>query len=283
MTTNSNSATRRLALTWLVVTGWLACMLVLTLPGNLLLSNPGEFTIDARDLLAFSILMFVAAMAVASIVYLLIPAAIRPPIVALIFALTLLLWLQGNILVWDYGPLDGRSIAWGDHIGNGLIDTTIWILVIVLALAMRELTLKVALGFSAVILAASLVQFGTGALQQSGNAGESGVRKFQIDETLKFRFSNENNVILIVLDEFQSDVFNEVTAQPEYRRVFDGFTYFPDAVAGSNFTQLAIPALLTGTLYDNSVPRSEFMEETFLKYGITTVLKNAGFDVGVYP
>jgi Sulfatase len=262
----------------------LASTLFVTLPGSLFLANLGEFTIATSDLFLFTIPMLLGGLTLAVIVYFLIPAKARPVFVAVVFGLAFLVWLQGNVLVWDYGPLDGRSIAWEEHRGKGLIDTAIWIAVIVLAVALvPRMSFKAALVFPMVILTASVVQLGVAILGQPADANVPSVKKFRIDDTSKFEFSRENNVVLIVVDEFQSDVFSEVTTQPEYREAFDGFTYFPDAVAGSNFTQLAIPALLTGTLYDNTGPRSNFMEETFLKYSITTLLKQAGFDVGIYP
>jgi hypothetical protein len=269
---------------YLAASALLAGTLLVTLPGSIFLANLGEFTIATSDLLLFTLPMFVAAMTVAAIIYWLMPTRARPLLGALVFSLAFLVWLQGNVLVWDYGPLDGRSIAWDQHLGKGVIDAIIWIAVIALSLALvPRVSAKTTLLFPVFILAASVVQFGAALLAQSADADVQSVKKFRIDDSSKFAFSRQNNVILIVVDECQSDVFSEVTGQAEYRQVFDGFTYFPDAVAGSNFTQLAIPALLTGTLYDNAGPRSEFMEKTFLELSITTLLKRSGFDVGIYP
>src|SRR5690606_15040160 len=100
----------------------------------------------------------------------------------------------------------------------------------------------------------------------------------------KYAFSAEQNVILIVLDAFQSDVFDDIIKQePKYASRLVGFTYFPDAVAGANFTEIAVPALLTGQIYDNGRPRQDFMREAFLKTGITTLLNSQGFVADIYP
>src|SRR5690606_17296208 len=60
-------------------------------------------------------------------------------------------------------------------------------------------------------------------------------------------------------------------------------TYFPDAVAGANYTETAVPALLTGRLYDNRRPRGEFMRDAFVEHGITAELQRSGFAVDIYP
>jgi hypothetical protein len=53
--------------------------------------------------------------------------------VVLVFALGLLFWIQGNLLVWDYGVFDGREIVWKDYRLNGIIDSAIWIAVLGIA------------------------------------------------------------------------------------------------------------------------------------------------------
>ena len=48
-------------------------------------------------------------------------------IAALFFAIGLLLWIQGNIIVWNYGLLDGQAIPWEDYFWNGIVDVIVWI------------------------------------------------------------------------------------------------------------------------------------------------------------
>jgi hypothetical protein len=48
-----------------------------------------------------------------------------------------------------------------------------------------------------------------------------------------YQFSPEKNVLIIVLDGFQGDVFQEIIDEsPQYRKRFDGFTYYRDALGG---------------------------------------------------
>ena len=49
---------------------------------------------------------------------------------AVVAALGLLIWLQGHILVWDYGVLDGRDIDWFADAWRGVLDLAIWCVVL---------------------------------------------------------------------------------------------------------------------------------------------------------
>jgi hypothetical protein len=122
-------------------------------------------------------------------------------------------------------------------------------------------------------------------VQTAGAEVAGTIKEYEIDEASKYSFSRDRNVILVVLDEAQSDVFAEIVqADENYARIFAGFTYFPDAVAASNYTALAVPALLTGRLYDNSVPKDRYMQEAFLgESSLLAILKRSGFQVEIFP
>jgi hypothetical protein len=99
-----------------------------------------------------------------------------------------------------------------------------------------------------------------------------------------FKFSRHLNVILIVLDTFQSDIFQDiVTETPELKDSFDGFTYFRNALSGSDATSISIPSMLTASNYDNSVPYLEFVKNAFLGNSLLKTLKEYSFTLDLYP
>ena len=53
-------------------------------------------------------------------------------VVSLILGGSVLLWIQGNIILWNYGLFDGQVIKWSRYSNRGIIDGIIWIVVIVL-------------------------------------------------------------------------------------------------------------------------------------------------------
>jgi hypothetical protein len=62
--------------------------------------------------------------------------------------------------------------------------------------------------------------------------------------------SAEKNVLVILLDAFQSDFFAEiVSGEPDLARIFEGFTYFANAVGPAPTTYLSLPVIHSGVAY----------------------------------
>jgi hypothetical protein len=85
-------------------------------PALLFSHNLNEFSFSSC-----SILLLLAGLALGGWIFCTLllkrlPDSLSVRILALMLAIALLLWLQGNILDWDYGLLDGREIAWGKTI-----------------------------------------------------------------------------------------------------------------------------------------------------------------------
>ena len=47
--------------------------------------------------------------------------------ISLIFAFAFLAWLQGNVLLWEYGLFDGKDITWSKHVLPSLVDSIVWL------------------------------------------------------------------------------------------------------------------------------------------------------------
>jgi len=95
-----------------------------------------------------------------------------------------------------------------------------------------------------------------------------------------FELSADRNVLIFILDTYQSDVFADIVADDSsWRQVLDGFTYFPDATSAFPKTYASVPNILTGTAFDNSQPFPTYMREAFLGNSVPRVLKRNGFDV----
>ena len=49
---------------------------------------------------------------------------------SIVFAVGVMLWLQGNVLLWEYGLLDGREVNWREMRPQGVVDLSLWIIVV---------------------------------------------------------------------------------------------------------------------------------------------------------
>jgi hypothetical protein len=196
--------------------------------------------------------------------------------VAVIFALALLAWLQGTVLVWQYGVLNGQAIDWTVHRNHGLIDVTVWCLVVAGALAAGRFVNRIAVTASVALI---LVQT-LGISLQASRSADRWINHYSFDNAERFAFSRERNVIILVLDTFQSDLFQELLDEDSGLAArFQGFTYFRNAVGGFPSTAPSIPLILTGHYYDNAVPFQDFVRSTYTTASLPQALKAANYHV----
>ena len=263
---------------------FVAATLLLTVPIIIYHYNAGEFTLQFVEFLVFSGIMFVTAVVGTSAVLPLFRGSAFRILACLLFAFGVLCLIQGNLLAWNYGPLTGREIFWERYWTNGLIDSPIWIVGLGLALCYsRRLVAQIA-SVSVILVVLQVVHVALLIPRTAKEEQSASVKQVVIDNSRKFTFSNSTNAILIVLDESQSDVFQALVAQDDLGSDWlRGFTYFPDAVGSSTFTEIAVPGLLTSKAYDNSVPRRRYLKESFLHSSVLSRLVSAGYTVDAFP
>ncbi|WP_250986462.1 sulfatase-like hydrolase/transferase [Methanoculleus oceani] len=252
-------------------------------PSYMYYGNILEIPYFYSDMIWIFLAYSLAAAAIISAILLILKGTIHQRAVALVSALGLLFWIQGHVLVWDYGVLDGREIIWNDYLLNGIIDSAVWIAVLGVALFKAPSIYKHIAVASVLLL---LVQGGGLAAEVYQAPDEPEWKSYAIgyDDTTMFEFSKEQNVVILVLDAFRSDIFQEIIDEnDEYREMFDGFIYYRNAAGGYPHTDASIPLILTGEYYDNSIPRSEFVKTTFSNNSIPQTLMKNGYRVDLYP
>ena len=202
----------------------------------------------------------------------------------LIATLGLLVWLQGNALVWEYGLLDGQNIDWTQGTWRGWLDLGIWIAAILAAMVYYRAAERPIIHAAFAVFALQLVVLGyTGFQKVDGLLAKSQVT--QPADALKEiqRFSSTQNVLQIILDGFQADVFNEITSNEfvgqHYRSVLQGFTFFKDNMGAFPTTYMAVPALLGGVIYRNQMPKNDFLQTVIGGKSIVNTVFEAGYEV----
>jgi len=207
--------------------------------------------------------------------------------VSLIFATGILLWIQGNILVWEYGLLDGQGIDWTKNVWRGWVDGILWIVFLMMACIFHRRIYKIAMLSSIAVLSLQLVYLGFMSVQRP----EIWRAKDEVALTISppeeiFEFSSKQNVIHIILDGFQSNFFHEIIDQQVgyYYKALDGFTFFKETTGSFPTTYMSVPAILSGQNYKNDIPMPEFVKRTLNGKTINNVLYDNGYEVDlVYP
>ena len=202
-------------------------------------------------------------------------------ITVLFFALGLLLWIQGNLLVWNYGLLDGHTIIWGEYFWNGIVDAIVWMSILAVFILKSDSLYKYIRILCVLLI---LVQF-WGLMATVYAAPDEPSWKFQDfsqDSQTLYEFSSDTNVIIIILDTYQSDIFQDIINEEEkYKDIFNGFTYYRNSVGGFPTTYPSVIHILSGKYYNNSVPIQEFIKNTTLDNSLPVILKQNGFTTSI--
>lgn len=94
-------------------------------PATVYTGNPSEFQSSFFDNIYLFIFCAAAFILVISILSLFLKTHRLSLYNSLIIIIAILLWLQGNILLWDYGVFDGRDIDWSKNNLFGILDISI--------------------------------------------------------------------------------------------------------------------------------------------------------------
>ncbi len=254
--------------------------LFLFAPSQVYLTNPQDFHFLWPDLLIrlTPIALFCALLLIVLLYLVRRYHAVYEKAVSLLIALSVLLWVQGNFLLYRLRVLDGRPIDWSPYRHYAIIEGALWAAVLVFAYAKSLLLFRHARKVAATFIALQLISTGLLAFQQWRTPSGS---KYTADDDHAFVFSRNRNVIILLLDSFRSDVFQEIVAEDStYAEIFDGFTFFRNALGGYPTTYPSVPLILTGYHYDSAVPLAEFMKTCYLSdSSIPRVLLRDGYRV----
>jgi hypothetical protein len=250
-------------------------------PFTIYQGNIDEFSIPLRSILSTLLLPAVALFLILILLGLALPKKAHQVYISLLFALGVLAWLQGNLLVWKYGLLNGQGIVWSKGVWRGWVDGILWVVLLTMAcLFFKKFYRFVAFGSIAltILLLASLVFTSVQKPEIWSAKGKS--LKNLIPPKEIFEFSNRQNIIHFILDGFQSDFFEEIVAEnpDHYSRALEGFTFFRETAGSFPTTYMSIPAFLSGRIYKNDVPMRKFVVKAIRSRTIANRLHDQGYE-----
>jgi hypothetical protein len=240
-------------------------------------ANVQEFSAPFWTLARHLAPMLVAIGAALAAVGAILPRRLFPSYVVGLTAIGIVSWLQGNLLVGDYGVLDGQAIDWSGHAGRNRYELALWISVPIAAIVFARRLLATALFTSRVLVALQAVLLVVTAMQTEPETAA----RWQGPPDAIFELSSTRNVFHFVLDGFQSDIFPDILEadRAEMDRRFAGFTFFANHLGAFPTTMVSIPAMLTGSVYRNDEPVQPFLEKTFARASLFSVLRGRGYRV----
>ena len=181
--------------------------------------------------------------------------------VAGLWAIGVLLWIQGNLLVADYGLLTGVGLNLEQHAWRSPFDAALWMGVFALATVFAEPVKRMAPTASVLlmVLQASFLPLQDGA--QTTNRAAAVNSTWRMPPAEIYELSSTRNLFYVVLDMFSSHVFADIMqdAPPSGGSDWTGFTYYPDHLGALRRTKGSLPAMLTGVAYGNEIPFQDYI------------------------
>lgn len=257
--------------------------LLVSVPLLLFLNNLQEFY-STSD----SILLYLAgtASAVAVLLFFILyfsGSCIQNFLIPLLAFILLSTWVQSQLLGWHYGSFDGSPLEIHLHDGRAF-DMLIWLSLAALCFGVAR---KKPGLFKSVFLV--FVFFTAGNLVFAVAQPRERVAEKSTSETVTlswrnaFSYSSRSNIILLLLDAFQSDYFNEyLEKNPDYVKKLPGFTYYPDALATDYYTHRSLPAIMSGQHYNNEGSYAAYLRNAYKGFSVPAKLHDAGYSVGIH-
>jgi len=273
---------------------WLSLSIVLSLflfkPIDIILGNPTVFFSSFNSLLEYYVmgmLPYWLGLFAVSMIVMLSDKANRTW-VATLFALTLLFFIQSNVIAWDYGILNGQAIEWNSFWHREIADLVLWIAILSAAIAKRELIFKNVTFWAPAIIIIQLIPLLIGFMNIENNDRPKGKEvasvEYSIDQTKRFVFSKNKNIFVFVLDTISdSSVKKILNENPELATELDGFVEFDNMLGTGGYTYFSVPAYFTGKPYLNQTNFTNYSSHVFNSEGsLLKQLRADNWNTGFY-
>src|SRR5688572_21245196 len=135
----------------------LPLQLLLFGPHTIYSGNVQEFSAPFWNLVVHLAPMMVAIAGVLTLIGILLPAKFFQHYVVTLVALGVTLWAQGNLMVGDYGVLNGQDIDWSGHAWRNRYELALWIGVPLVSVVFARQVFSTAVFASRILIALQVV------------------------------------------------------------------------------------------------------------------------------
>lgn len=262
--------------------GFLLSSVFLFGPLDIYLSHAGEFSRPFSDLLLSYTPVVLILLAGFSAVLALFKGTVHTRILAVILAVGFCLLLQGGLLRVSYGPLDGTDLDFEISTWRIVLEFLVWLGLVGLAALRPGFFVKNGFFLAIVLVLVQSVYFAINLLSSESTSSEVMLQADAVDEGI-FRLSETRNVIHIVMDEFQSDIFQELLRENEaWTNELAGFDFFQNHASNFATTHFSMGAQLTSRIYRNNEPFKDFLGRAHRESAYHKKLFESGFDITLY-
>ncbi len=261
--------------------GLLAFTLGIFAPINIYLNNSGELWFRLEQFWWVSAIIGVVIFGLCMGIGLIARGKLFDLFVTLLFAVAVVLYLQGNFLNISYGELNGEQVNWSRYGGYALKNSALTaglFLIPFIILYFSKKTWERMVRFIAFLLVSVQIV----ALIFTGFKNEKPRNKeMALGWNGISNYSQEENLVIIVIDAFDEPYFLQyLNSYPEQKDALDGFTYFKNTSGISLTTFYSMTPMLTGRVFDyNPSSYDEYMDLAWENATMFKKLQAANYDV----
>lgn len=251
-------------------------------PFTIYQGNANEFDFGFIKLLGIYVLPIFVSISIALFVGILHSGKKINIYISLLFGLGLLFWFQASFLVWDYGVFDARGINWAHFSWQGWLDISIWFLFLTgVVIFSRQISKLSSIGSFGFIILQLIVVLSISVTSEE----KLWIKKYEIKDSIPERlleYSSSQNIVHIILDSFQTDIFMELVEEEGWKKDLEGFIIFKENMGVSPHTTFSLPVIFSGEIYDGKVLPATYYKQS-IKEGFQNRLYDEGFSVNLVP
>lgn len=259
-------------------------------PFELYINNYIDFNFDIYDLLRYMPLIMFAVFAVSTVLLFILKKISEKAfcwVLAVYFVALLATYIQGTFFVRELPVLDGASIDWSDYSTLRVSGIIIWgvlaaLTVLFLAFAGHERFQKTVSSICIVLIAYLAVTAAINCVSNPKALKAKNTTCMTADSALEMS-RDKDNFVIFLMDCVDAGTFNDVMEDnPEYREVFADFTCYPDAMGCYSCTTKAVPFILFGKWYDNTVYYPYYIQDAIEESPFIQRLNDDNYNMSIY-
>ena len=194
-------------------------------------------------------------------------------------------YIQVAFLNGGLPEANGKDVNWvGDHMTSMVVSAIVWLVVIVVPLIVCLKKPRVTRAVVACLSVALLIVQGVGVASLFiGDDGASANGPIVVTEDGLFEVSDKANVVVFVLDNYDTKVFEQVFRDdPAMLEQMDGFVWYKNSAGVMIPTSFAVPYLLTGIEPDENEDLPTYLERRYTESSFLEDLHATNYSIGVY-
>lgn len=246
-------------------------------------SNVNEFTASIYSIIKYFSILAVPVFLLLILIGFASRGRYQDIVFACLLSFTFIIWGFGNILIVDYGAWDGRHIQWDKFEIAWWIDILFILLTFVLIVVFRRIIVKPVFVFLLVVSSIQLFYISYKVISDperyESNFSSRDMRKSLSEYA---RFSKSGNVIHLVIDGFQSDVFETlINEDKNIKKQLYGFEFYREALSVFPYTRFSVPSFMGAEIYRNDVKKDDFVGRVLEEESILQAAHDGGYDVDI--